>query len=133
MRRLVSITAIAALLFSLVSPLLAATCEHGKEMAACHRVQEQKPQKPHCEMMHDHDDANKTPPASDGPAMQGSPSSQSCPMDCCQLGDRANAIALAVRSGLPQPAVTDQIPSIVSVVFSNTGFSSHTDRGPPSA
>jgi hypothetical protein len=134
MRRLVAITAIALLMLSLASPLLAATCEHGKGMAACHRVQKSKPQKSHCEMMHQHDAAEQTDAAEDsGPTLQSAPSPQNCPMDCCQVGHCTNAVALAVAPSLPQPAVTEQTPAIVSVVFSSTGFSSHTDRGPPSA
>ena len=133
MRRLISIPAIASLMFSLVSPLLAATCEHGTQMPACHRVQEQKPQKPHCEMMHHHDADETAMPASDGPAVHAAPTSPSCPMDCCQLGDRTNAVSLTAMASLRQPAVVAESFSVVAVVFSRTGFSSHTDRGPPSA
>jgi hypothetical protein len=133
MRRLVSITAVLALMSSLVSPLLAASCQHGQQMAACHRVQEQKPQKPHCAMMHHHEAAEEAAPAADGPAVRGLLSSQNCPMDCCQIGDRTNAVVLLVIPSLRQPAIIDQTLSVVSVVFSSTGFSSHTDRGPPAA
>lgn len=137
MRRLVAISAVALLMLSSVSPLLAASCEHGQPMPACHRVQKEKEQKPHCEMMHHHDaadDAAEEPaPASGGPQMHGTASQQNCPMDCCQPSGRTNAIALTATPSLPQLAVARQFPSVVSVVFSSTGFSSHTDRGPPSA
>jgi hypothetical protein len=139
MRRLVALSAVAALMLSLNSPLLAASCEHGKTMPACHRVREQNSQKPHCETMHHHDSAGETDaaeestPASNHPVIQSAPSSQNCPMNCCQLGDRTNAVALAITPSLPQPAVVELTPSIVSVVFTSTGFSSHTDRGPPTA
>ena len=134
MRRLVALSAIALLLLTLNSPLLAASCEHGKTMPACHRVREQNSQKPHCEMMHHHDSAEETDATpANRPVIRSAPSSQNCPMNCCQLGDRTNAVALAITPSLPQPAVTEQCPSIVSIVFSSTGFSSHTDRGPPTA
>ena len=139
MRRLVAISAIAVLMFSLNSPLLAATCEHGQPIAACHRVQQQKSQKPHCEMMHHHEvgedaggDEESTPTSSE-PTIQSAGSSQNCPMDCCQLGDRTNAVALTITPSLPQPVISEQASPILSVVFSSTGFSSHTDRGPPTA
>ncbi|HEY6271491.1 MAG TPA: hypothetical protein VIX19_05785 [Terriglobales bacterium] len=134
MRRLISISAIASLMFSSVSPLLAAsTCEHVKQMVGCHRIEEQKTQKPHCEMMHHHDAEETSPPTTDGPAMRALPSTQNCPMDCCQFGHRTDAVSLTTASSLPQPAILDQTLSVVSVVFSSTGFSSHTDRGPPTA
>jgi hypothetical protein len=133
MRRLVSITAIVSLMSSLVSPLLAATCEHGRQMARCHQVQEQKPQNPHCEMMHHHDAAEESAPPTNNSAVTGELSSQNCPMDCCRVGDRSNAVALAASPSLPQPTVNDQSSSMIRVVFTRTGFSSHTDRGPPSA
>jgi hypothetical protein len=137
MRRLIAITAIAVLMVSLNAPLLAATCEHTKPMAACHGVEEQKAQKPHCERMHEHDaqkadgDEESTP-VSGNVTIQSAPS-QNCPMDCCQLGHRTNAVVLAGTTALPQPSPSEQTPSILSVIFSRTGFSSHTDRGPPSA
>lgn len=138
MRRLIAITAIAVLMVSLNAPLLAATCEHTQPMAACHRVHAQESQKPHCEMMHEHDAQKadgdeQSAPVSSGTRFQSTSSSQNCPMDCCQLGDRTNTVALMVTPSLPQPAVSEQSSSILSVVFSRSGFSSHTDRGPPSA
>jgi hypothetical protein len=136
MRRLVSITAIVALMSTLVSPLLAATCEHGTQAVVCHRVHGQKPQKPHCEGMKHEDatDEEMAPsPSSSGPVAQAAPSSQDCPMDCCTVGTRTNAVALSVIPSLPKPIAADRNASIVQVVFSRSGFSSHTDRGPPSA
>lgn len=135
MRRLFSISAIMALLLTQASPLvLAATCEHGRQMAACHGTREQTAQqKPHCEMMRHHEAAEETSLPSERPVAYGTPLSQDCPMNCCQLGDRTNAIALTVSASLPQPMVADRSQSFASAVFSRIGFSSHTDRGPPSA
>lgn len=139
MRRLIAISAITLLMLSLNAPLLAATCEHGQPIAACHRVQEQKAQKPHCEMMHHQESgedasvADESAPASSEPTIQGTGSSHNCPMDCCQLGDRTNAVALTITPSLPQPAISRQASSVPSVVFCSIGFSSHTDRGPPTA
>ena len=72
-------------------------------------------------------------PQSDGPAYSDSQVSHTCPMDCCAPGQRTKAIAAPAASFGSPLAVTDHCPHLVSVVFTSAGFSSHTDRGPPTA
>lgn len=129
MRCFFSITTIAALMSSLISPLLAATCSHMQQPVACHRVQAQKPA---CAMMHHHE-AEEPAPGSGAPAFESMQSPERCPMDCCVPGQRTNAIAIAAVSPLPELAVTEQNLHFVPAVFTRTGYSSHTDRGPPAS
>lgn len=55
-----------------------------------------------------------------------------CPMNCCsQFGSSGNALVAVDRSEfVAVDAEYSRQP--VSVVFTSNGFSSHTDRGPPS-
>jgi len=133
MRRFLSITTIAALMSSLVSPLLAAACPHSQQTMACHRPPAtQAQQKHHCDMMmHQHHADEAAPAESSAPAVKGVPSPDNCPMDCCAPRHVTNASAIASASSLPPLAVTQQVFQFVPVVFARTGFSSHTDRGPP--
>jgi len=128
MRRFFSITAIAAVVFSALTPLLAAACPDVRQAPACHRVQAQKP---HCDMMHDHH-ADATPSQDEMPAMEGNPATN-CPMDCCIPGHPTSAVTVTVASSLPPLAIVEYRLQFVPLVFVRTGFSSHTDRGPPSA
>jgi hypothetical protein len=128
MRSLSSITAIAAVVFSALTPLLAAACPDGRQAPACHRIQAQKP---HCAMKHDHH-ADTPALADEGPVMAGS-EAPNCPMDCCIPGHPTNAVTVAAGSDLPPLAVVEYRLQFVPIAFVRTGFSSHTDRGPPSA
>jgi hypothetical protein len=129
MRRFFSITTIVALMSSSVLPLLAASCPHVKHVMACHRTEVQTH---HC-----HGAAAESEPASErqtnGSAFDGGQASNNCPMDCCAPGQRTSAIAVPVLSLLSPLAVTEQHLPVARVVFTATGFSSHTDRGPPTA
>ena len=127
MRRFFSITAMVAVALSALTPLLAAACPH-VQPAACHRVQAQKP---HCEMMHHHD-ADAAVVEDEAPAFASNPSAD-CPMDCCIPGHPKNAITAMARPELPPLAVVERVFYAVPVVFTRHGFSSHTDRGPPTA
>jgi hypothetical protein len=128
MRGLSSITAIVAVVFSALTPLLAAACPDVRQAPACHRVQAQKP---HCEMMHDHH-ADPAALPDEIPVMAGSPA-PSCPMDCCIPGHPTNAVTVAAASDLPPLVVAEYKLQFVPIAFVRAGFSSHTDRGPPSA
>jgi hypothetical protein len=131
MRRFLSITTIAALMFSLVSPLLAAACPHSQQPMACHRLAAtQAQQEHHCDMTA-HQAEEGAPEDSSVPAVKGIQSPESCPMNCCVAGHPTSAIAIAAGSLPPLPAVTAQTLRFVPVIFARTGFSSHTDRGPP--
>jgi len=127
MRRFFSITAIAAVFLSALTPLFAAACPHVQQ-PACHRVQAQKP---HCEMMHDHS-ADAALAEEEAPAFASSPSAD-CPMDCCIPGHPTSAVTVASASDSSPLVVLEYRLQFVPVVFVRTGFSSHTDRGPPSA
>ena len=81
-------------------------------------------------MMHDHHaDAQKQ---EEIPVMADNPGAN-CPMDCCIPGHPTNAVNVVVASDLPPLAVIEYRLQFVPLVFVRTGFSSHTDRGPPSA
>ena len=79
---------------------------------------------------HHHEDAA---PASELATVQGRESSESCPMDCCIPGHPKNAITAVAAPELPPLAVIERVSYAVPVVFTRHGFSSHTDRGPPTA
>jgi hypothetical protein len=130
MRRFFSITTILAMMSSFASPLLASTCRHVVQPAACHRAQTQKP---HCNMMHHHDDSEAPKPESSTTVAAGDPSPASCPMDCCLPGHPTSAAVIAATPAVPTPAIVLQNLQFVSLVFTSAGFSSHTDRGPPTA
>jgi hypothetical protein len=130
MRRFFSITTIAVLMSSMVSPLLAAACPHSRQPMACHRTQ--AAQERHCDMMmHQHHADEAAPAESSAPAVKGVQSPENCPMDCCAPRHVTSASAMAAASSVPPLAVTQQVFQFVPAVFARTGFSSHTDRGPP--
>jgi hypothetical protein len=133
MRRFFSIATIAALMSSLVSPLSAAACPHSQQAMACHRIQAtQAHQTHHCDEMMGHDQAGEPAPEdSSTPGFKAGQSRESCPMDCCTPRHVTNATAIGVGRSLPPLAVTQKVFQFVPVVFARTGFSSHTDRGPP--
>jgi hypothetical protein len=56
-----------------------------------------------------------------------------CPMECCTLAGPAGHAA-TVSTEIPAvPIVMRGSASVSKVAFSRNGFSSHTDRGPPTA
>jgi hypothetical protein len=135
MRRIFSISAILMLMYSAALPsVMSAMMANGAAMA-CHRptlgTGAAAPQ--HCHDMADMagDDAMEGRPA-DGASITSS-TDQKCPMDCCTMMGTAQQAVLPVQRGLPALAIMEHGISIARVVFSRTGFSSHTDRGPPSA
>lgn len=129
MRRLISISTTVALLFSLVSPLLAQTCMRGGERASCHRVNQTASQH-HCDGMpgHHHEDEMVVP--DQGDSISGVASN--CPMNCCLAAQAGKQVAVVNSIVVaPQIAFSAKL-QLTAVVFVATGFSSHTDRGPPS-
>lgn len=66
-----------------------------------------------------------------GNTVASTASSEKCPMNCCSQSAPPTAVALPA-SALPLLHITDFKMHSVAVIFSNPGFSSHTDRGPPS-
>lgn len=129
MRRFLSIATICALLASPAAPVFAAACPHAHQVMACHRVEHVH----HCAtMQHEEGDAADAESA-DAAVLQSITPPSDCPMDCCAPGQRTNAIAIVVipissPSFLSEPAL-----QFTPAVFVASGFSSHTDRGPPTA
>ncbi len=129
MRRLISISTAVALIFSLVSPLLAQTCMKSGEHASCHRVTQATPHH-HCDGMpgHHHEDEMVAP--DQGDYMSGVASN--CPMNCCLAAQAGKQVAVVNHIVAAPQLVFSAKLQLTSVVFAATGFSSHTDRGPPS-
>jgi hypothetical protein len=95
---------------------------------ACHRLKQTQAAH-HCnEMMRERKSVTT---GTEAPTIKATPSQQNCPMACC--GDRliTNAV-VAASAPIPQLVVTDKSRNLVPVTFTSAGFSSHTDRGPPS-
>ncbi|HEV3317639.1 MAG TPA: hypothetical protein VG488_11740 [Candidatus Angelobacter sp.] len=110
--------------------LMAAGAEHSGRMK-CHRTV----QAHHChdmenmaEMAAPDDEAISTPVRS---VTSGSVPPK-CPMSCCKLAPSHTSAAPAVAVSKPVQAVISKTFHRSDVIFTHNGFSSHTDRGPPS-
>lgn len=130
MRRWFSITAICALLASTAMPLVAASCPHAKMAMACHRTEHAQAQghQHHCDEMA----KEQNDPGSSETRIQ-SALQQNCPMDCCSASQRTSAVALSAVFSTAALPLAGHDASFINPVFSTSGFSSHTDRGPPTA
>jgi hypothetical protein len=135
MRRLISISAVLALIVSVGSPALVSAYVAGKAPMACHRAilhedgQGMKHQ--HCNEMEGMDMAVASPEEGDG-AVIGALAAK-CPMECCTLAGTTGQASPASPLILAAQVVVERNIPAVKVVFSRNGFSSHTDRGPPTA
>ena len=129
MRRFLSITVVAALLSSMVSPVMAAACAGTGKAVSCHAVAMAAD---HCDrpMHQHHHDHGAAAPESKTAFSAGDDQAQ-CPMDCCMVGHLRNGAAVSANSFLPPLAVSDREFHFAPVTFTIAGFSSHTDRGPP--
>jgi hypothetical protein len=134
MHRIFSISAVMMLLWSAAMPAgMSAMMMPNAEPMACHRPALGTGAAAHC-----HDMAGMTQNGvmeadSADEAFLRAGAEQKCPMDCCTLMGTAHQAILSAQQSLPLPAVMERGVSAASVVFSRTGFSSHTDRGPPIA
>src|ERR1700686_2274699 len=129
MRCFLSITVVATLLSSMLSPLMAAACTGTGKAASCHMVATA----PHCDRpMHQHHHLDAAP-AEAKSALSLADNDAKCPMDCCTPGHPRNGAAVSANSFLPPLAMSDRKFQFASVTFTIAGFSSHTDRGPPLA
>jgi len=127
MRRFLSITVVAALFSSMLSPLMAACTGTGKTVS-CHAVAVTAD---HCDRpMHQHHHHGAAAPESKTAFSAGDDQAK-CPMECCMAGHLTNSAVVSANSFLPPLAVTDREIHFVPVTFTIAGFSSHTDRGPP--
>lgn len=122
MRRLFSISLIASLLCSVLAPASASAHSMSGMHEACHGTKAVH----HCEMMSSDEDQDSSDSAS---AFSNGPK---CPMDCCAQAFQNSGISVTAVFALSMEAVADRAPSFASSVFTHNGFSSHTDRGPPS-
>lgn len=128
MRRSLSITAILALLSSMLSPIMAAACTGTGKAVSCHAVAVD-----HCDRpMHQHHHHGMAAPESKT-GVSAAPDDAKCPMDCCTPGHVRSGATVSINPTLPPPAVSDRKVQFVAVMFTVAGFSSHTDRGPPLA
>jgi hypothetical protein len=123
-RRISSISAILALLTSLVPAHAFMICHASSQRQICHRTAGAAHHE--CGMTHEEE------PSSEGDSgRQIVAGDLSCPMNCCfQLGSNTGALA-GIRYSHSQQIVIEYSLQPASVVFTANGFSSHTDRGPP--
>jgi hypothetical protein len=128
MRRILSITAIFALISSMLSPVIAAaSCMGTGKAMSCHAGT-----MPHCDRpLHGHHHQDAAPVESRSNLSQVEDNTK-CPMDCCAPGHGQSVAKIAASSVLPLPVVTEYGSGYTSIKFVRAGFSSHTDRGPPS-
>jgi uncharacterized protein involved in copper resistance len=131
MRRFLSITTIAALISPMASPLIATACPHAGPPSAGQRTEQQKPHCPEMAMSGHHHESPL--PASEQATVRAGEPAGNCPMDCCIPGHPRNATTTTSAPELPPLAVVERVSRAIPVVFTCRGFSSHTDRGPPTA
>ncbi len=98
---------------------------HGADHQKTHTM----PHADHCAAMHEQMEPQAA--STDGDSINSR--EESCPMDCCAQRSLPNATAIGSFSLIPPLAVTDAEIHFVPVTFTSAGFSSHTDRGPPTA
>jgi len=128
MRRLFSISAIIAVLASLAPTHMLMSCHANAARTVCHRTGTAA-HTHHCEAMQE-EAASAEESWSNLDALNV-PST--CPMNCCfQLGSGNGTAIAAAQVDFQFPAVEYSFLS-AQVVFAHSGFSSHTDRGPPAA
>jgi hypothetical protein len=126
MRRIFAITTIAALIFSMAAPVWATACAAMDKVQMCHRTVGHHH---HCDMMMDTQDATAAP---DSEAAVNSLAGK-CPMQCCMQAQAGNGTVLPAAVLLFQLPVSEYRIDFPAITFTSTGFSSHTDRGPPAA
>ncbi|HEX7288839.1 MAG TPA: hypothetical protein VF532_21830 [Candidatus Angelobacter sp.] len=136
MRRFWSITTILALVAAMLAPMTGAAMEAAHPMGCPRTAAHSEHQKSHAMKAHAHHcgamhEEHAPEPASPGSSISGL--EKSCPMDCCVQGSLPNASAVAAFSLILQLAVSDAELHLVPIIFVSAGFSSHTDRGPPTA
>lgn len=127
MRRFLAITAMAALILSTGLPVWASTChvmDRGKT-PVCHRTAAH--QHHHCETM-----AEQQEQAAADPEFMVKSSPEKCPMRCCTQAQSGHGPAVLLVSFVPELPVCDLRSDVPTIIFAHNGFSSHTDRGPPS-
>jgi hypothetical protein len=129
MRRILSIAAIFALISSSLSPLMAATmCAGTGKVMSCHGGEMDTS----CDRHAHHHDATPSDSSPSFSEASMDDNNSKCPMDCCAPSHGQNQAKTAVVVALPLPLVAEHGFGYTSIAFVRVGFSSHTDRGPPS-
>lgn len=81
-----------------------------------------------CGMMaHHHDEDSDS-----GSIISVAQQDEKCPMNCCMQAGHASAKPVPLTAGNAPLLRSYAFPLFESQVFAVAGFSSHTDRGPPS-
>ena len=94
---------IAALLSSMLSPIMAAACTGTGKAVSCHAVAVD-----HCDRpMHQHHHHAAAAPESKT-ALSAAPDDAKCPMDCCTPGHLRSGATVSTNPDLPPPAVSDR-------------------------
>ena len=132
MQRLASITAMASLVSALLLPVMPKVC-----MGPGMSVAEQRDamRQHHCEEMQEQAGQTDQPEADASLfSVNRSDSPQRCPMNCCacRKASVSQEAAIVPEASLSGATVLQDRVFVQEIVFSNNGFSSHTDRGPPS-
>lgn len=130
MQRMCSILALIAVLCPVGLPLWASATGAPSGMV-CHRMPMQDGTQLH-HAHHCHMAGMMGSDTGDSPIVLEPAVSEKCPMNCCMQAAPPTVAALPPASFLPQPHVMQHSVVVVAVTFACPGFSSHTDRGPPS-
>ena len=131
-RRLSSISAALALLLSMAMPHMAMTCHTNRSMRMCHRAAGEMR---HCDMAMREDVDTEMAVSDDdsGSTITAAAADPGCPMNCCFQSNSGHQVAVALDNNGFHTVQTDLLPRPNQRVFISNGFSSHTDRGPPSS
>ncbi len=132
MQRLASITAMASLVSAMLLPVVPKLCMGPGMSVAEHR---DGMHEHHCEEMQEQTSQTDQPEADASLfSVNRSDSPQRCPMNCCacRKASVSQEAAIVPEASLSGETVLQGRVFVQGIVFSNNGFSSHTDRGPPS-
>ncbi|HLY98577.1 MAG TPA: hypothetical protein VKT33_05875 [Candidatus Angelobacter sp.] len=135
MMRFTSITTIAAMICSLVAPVVPGSCLDAGKSPSCHHAMAEHRGGSHKYACHEHQaqegDPATAPPSS--PSIQKTASQQECPMSCCCCAPASagGKFMLASDAGFVVAIASSGLVATRNVVLERSGFSSHTDRGPP--
>jgi|SRR5579872_133535 len=141
MRRIFAITVISGLIFSMALPAWAMSDTVGT-MSMCHRsAARHHGASPGAGKGDAHHGVQHCDPTTGQQSETGAPDSETsmgsvagiCPMQCCTQAQTGNGTLVPAISFLPGLAASVYRADFTPVIFTSSGFSSHTDRGPPAA
>ena len=127
-RRICSISIIVALLCTLLPGQAPQGCHRSSAPKMCPRTASMAH---HCETMQEQDQEQE--PEGDASNITAFEREQKCPMNCCLQWKSGNLAANLVRQIDSVELSIEYRSDFLQPVFARTGFSSHTDRGPPLA